>query len=62
MLDEMESIRFSEYTDGSTRMTTFTMKQVEICNACGIETPYKCLPQSLKKKSVNKKINMKNPT
>ena len=48
MLDEMESIRFSEYTDGSTRMTTFTMKQVEICNVCGIEVPYECMPQSLR--------------
>ena len=50
MLDEMESIRLSEYEDGTSHMTTFTMKQVEISRRCGIEPPYECLPQSLKKK------------
>ena len=49
MLDEMESIRYSEYLDGSSHMTTFTMKQVEICNACGVKPPFDCLPQTLKK-------------
>lgn len=49
MLDEMESIRFSEYPNGTGHMTTFTMRQVEICRACGIEPPYECLPSSLKK-------------
>lgn len=48
MLDEMESIRFSEYADGSKHITSFTSKQVEISRACGIEPPYECLPLSLR--------------
>ena len=55
MLDEMSSIRFSEYTDGSTHMTTFTMSQVEICKSFEIEPPYECLPQTLKKNYFSKK-------
>ncbi|WP_406043807.1 hypothetical protein [Succinimonas sp.] len=48
MLDEMESIRFSEYADGSCRMSAFSSKQTEICRACGIEPPEECLPFSLR--------------
>ena len=49
MIDEMESIRYSKYSNGKEHMTTFTMKQVEICRACGIEPPYNCLPSTLKR-------------
>lgn len=49
MLDEMESIRFSEYTDGTTHMTSFTLKQVRICEACGVTPPMDCLPSSIRK-------------
>lgn len=48
MLDEMETIRFSEYTDGTTHMTTFTAKQAKICDACGIDVPAECLPRTLR--------------
>ncbi len=51
MLDEMEPIRFSEYSDGSSHMTTFTMKQVEISRACGIEPPYECLSQQMREQA-----------
>lgn len=54
VLDEMESIRYSQYPNQSGHMTTFTMKQVEICRACGIEPPYECLPATLKKESDRK--------
>ena len=53
MLDEMEPIRFSEYTNGSTHMTGFTMKQVTISRACNVEPPYECLPKSMKRTSSN---------
>ena len=43
MLDEMESVRFSEYADGSCRMSSFSSKQVEICRTCGIDPPEECL-------------------
>ncbi|MBR4741437.1 MAG: hypothetical protein IK079_00870, partial [Desulfovibrio sp.] len=49
MIDEMESIRFIEYPNGRSHMTTFTMKQVEISGACGVEPPCECLPFFLKK-------------
>lgn len=58
MLDEMESIRFSEYTDGSSHMTSFTTKQVEISRACGIEPPYECLPLALRQE-LDRKNNPK---
>ena len=48
MLDEMETIRFSEYTDGTTHMTTFSTKQAKICDLCGIEVPDECLPRTLR--------------
>lgn len=48
MLDELEPIRFSEYTDGTTHMTSFTAKQVQICDAFGIEPPMDCLPTSIR--------------
>ena len=56
VIDEMESIKLCEYDDGSSHMTTFSMKQVEIARACGIETPYECLPSSLKKGSNKNKF------
>lgn len=49
MIDEMESIRFREYTDGTSHMTTFTSKQVEICKACDIDPPIECIPPTLNK-------------
>jgi hypothetical protein len=48
LLDEMETIRALEYTDGSALMTPFTTRQAEISRACGIEPPYECLPSALK--------------
>ena len=36
MLDEMESIRMSRYADGSSHITTFTSRQVEIAKVCGV--------------------------
>ena len=49
MIDELESIRFSEYTDGTTHMTSFTAKQVEICDACNVKVPKECMPSTVKK-------------
>ena len=48
MLDEMEPIRYSEYTNGSTHMTGFTMKQVTISRACNVEPPFECIPKSMR--------------
>lgn len=55
MLDEMETIRYSEYPNGSYHMTSFTMKQVEISRACGVEPPYECIPKVLKNNINHKK-------
>lgn len=49
MLDELESIRFSEYTDGTTHMSSFTAKQVEICGACTVKVPVECMPSTVRK-------------
>ncbi|MDO4805528.1 MAG: transposase [Lachnospiraceae bacterium] len=49
MLDELESIRFSEYTNGSTHMSSFTAKQVEICDACNVTVPKECMPSTVRK-------------
>ena len=49
MLDELESIRYSEYTDGTTHMSSFTAKQVEICDACNIAVPKECMPATVRK-------------
>ena len=49
MLDELESIRFSEYTDGTSHMTTFTVRQVEICDACKVKVPKECMSASIRK-------------
>ena len=48
MLDEMETIRFSEYTDGTSHMTTFSVKQAKICDACNVDVPNECLPRTLR--------------
>ena len=50
MLDEMEPIRYSEYTDGTSSMTTFTTNQVKICTACGVKVPKECMPATVRKK------------
>ena len=55
MIDELEPIRFSEYTDGTTHITTFTTRQVQICDAFGIEPPFECLPSSLRLAAERKK-------
>ena len=55
MLDEMEPIRFSEYTDGSSSMTSFTEKQITICDACGVEPPRECIPATIRKIRDSKK-------
>ena len=49
MLDELESIRYSEYTDGTTHMSSFTGKQVDICDACGVDVPKECMPATYRK-------------
>ena len=49
MLDELESVRYSEYTDGTTHMSSFTGKQVEICDACGVAVPKECMPATYRK-------------
>ena len=49
MLDELESIRYSEYTDGTTHMSSFTGKQVDICGACGVDVPKECMPATYRK-------------
>ena len=48
MLDEMESIRFSEYPNRKFHITSFTKKQVEISRSCGIEPPHECIPKSMR--------------
>lgn len=48
MLDEMETIRFSEYTNGNSHMTTFSAKQAKICDACNVDVPSECLPRALR--------------
>ena len=60
MLDELESIRFSEYTDGTTHMSSFTAKQVEICDACKVKVPVECMPSSVRK-AKERKENPKKP-
>ena len=55
MLDEMEPIRFSQYTDGTSNMTTFTEKQVGICDACDVEPPAECIPPTIRKTREAKK-------
>ena len=37
VLDEMATIRFCEYANGKTHLTSFSAKQVEICSACDIK-------------------------
>lgn len=49
MLDELESIRYSEYTDGTTHMSSFTAKQVEICDVCNVLVPKECMPATIRK-------------
>ena len=49
MLDELESIRFSEYANGTTHMSSFTAKQVEVCDACEVAVPKECMPATLRK-------------
>lgn len=48
VLDEMQNIRFYEYADSSTNMTTFTKKQVKISRACGINPPIEATPKYLR--------------
>lgn len=54
MIDELECIRLSEYTDGSTHMSTFSTKQVEICDACNVKVPRECMPSTIRKKEDRK--------
>ena len=55
MLDEMEPIRLSEYTNGNVHMTSFTSKQVLISRACSIEPPQECIPKYMRYNSSSKK-------
>jgi len=48
ILDEMESIRYVEYPDGSNHVTSFTTAQVDICSAFGVEPPAGCLSECQK--------------
>ncbi|MCR5813286.1 MAG: transposase [Desulfovibrio sp.] len=43
LIDEMTPIRFCEYPDGSTHVTSFLSSQVEICKEFGIKVPDNCL-------------------
>ena len=51
MLDEMEPIRLSEYTNGTVHMTSFTTQQVLISRACNIEPPQECIPKYMRNSS-----------
>ena len=48
MSDEMEPIRFSEYTNGTSHMTTFTGRQVQICDACEVTIPPEVIPKAMR--------------
>ncbi|WP_406037688.1 hypothetical protein, partial [Succinimonas sp.] len=43
VLQEMFPIRFVEYDDGSTHVTSFTTPQAEICQAFSLPIPEDCL-------------------
>ena len=49
MLDELESMHYSEYTDGTTHMSSFTGRQVEICDACGVAVPEEYMSAAYRK-------------
>ena len=55
MLDEMETIRYSEYTDGTTHMTTFSAKQAKICDACNVDVPDECLSRTIRDEKERKR-------
>ena len=39
----MKPIRFVEYPNGDTHLTSFTSRQIEICKAFNINPPTECL-------------------
>ena len=49
ILDEMAPIRFCEYPDGSTHITSFLSNQVEICKEFGLKPPKDCLSSTERK-------------
>ena len=49
-LNGEKPIRYSEYTDSISSMTTFTTNQVKICTACGVKVPKECMPATVRKK------------
>ena len=52
ILNEMRSIRMCEYNDGSSHITTFSGRQLDICDAFDINPPLECVT----KRNKNKKI------
>ena len=48
MIDELEAIRYTEYSNGTSHITTFTAKQVNICLSFGIIPPLECVPASMR--------------
>ena len=51
ILEEMRSIKKIEYEDGTSIITPFVGKQLDIASAFGFEIPEGCLPESLKTKT-----------
>ena len=43
VLNEMKPIRFVEYPNGDTHITSFTSRQIDICKAFNINPPTECL-------------------
>ena len=50
VLDTMETIKYSEYVNGDTHMTTFTGEQITVCDAFDIEPPQACMTNLEKEK------------
>ena len=55
ILNEMRPIRFVEYPNGDTHITSFTTRQIEICNAFGITPPIECMSKNQQKSSKKEK-------
>ncbi len=48
MIDELEAIRYTEYSNSTSHITTFTAKQVNICLSFGIMPSLECIPVSMR--------------
>ena len=51
MLHELSNIRYCEYKNSDTHMTSFTDAQVEICKEFNIIVPDECISSNMKKKN-----------